>query len=285
MAETSPGELIEQFVIKYLMELRSKLEQCNVELIAQSLVCPSTLLSLDMIDNSLKEFVRSHQKHWLNQVNYQLTKFKDDIHQQHLWKELSSHLPNVDQLLSKRIVRMIAMQEVRLHAIEEMVMFEEQLSHQIVPKSFSCSTAIIIKKQDLRNEQRPQRAMLDDYVQKYESLIQSYDSRYQQELSMLELDLAVERNDNSHTGKALIDCMKSYVSHRNDQIERESLFKVAFFRSELSRRCRRHYRSSSRTTETSSIVFPQAIVDTPNVPLNKAELAYLSRGKNITCIL
>ncbi|CAF0740495.1 unnamed protein product [Didymodactylos carnosus] len=82
MAETSSRELVEQFVIKYLIELRSKLKQCNVELIAQPLVCPSILLSLDMIDNSLKEFVRIHPKHWLNQVNHQLTKFKDDIRQQ-----------------------------------------------------------------------------------------------------------------------------------------------------------------------------------------------------------
>jgi cellulose biosynthesis protein BcsQ len=103
-------------------------EQCNAELIAQSVICPSTWLSLDMINNSLKEFVRSHQKHWLNQVNYQLTKFKDDNRQQQLWKELPSHLPNVDQVLSERIDRMIAMQEVRLHGIEDMVMFEEQLS-------------------------------------------------------------------------------------------------------------------------------------------------------------
>jgi hypothetical protein len=121
--------------------------------------------------------------------------------------------------------------------------------------------------------------MLDDYVHKYKSMIQSYDSRYQQEMSMLELDLTVERIDVSHPRKALIDSIRSYVSHQNDQIERESLFKVTFFRAGLSRRCRRHYRSSSRTTQTSSIVFPQAIVDAPNVPLNKAELAYLSRGK------
>jgi hypothetical protein len=71
--------------------------------------------------------------------------------------------------------------------------------------------------------------MLDDYVHKYKSMIQSYDSRYQQEMSMLELDLTVERIDVSHPRKALIDSIRSYVSHQNDQIDRKVCSKSHFF--------------------------------------------------------
>ena len=98
MARTSSYELIERFVTKHLTEVKLELEQCNNELIVQYPACPSTLPSLDMIDTSLKAFVRSHQKQWLNQVNYQLTKFQDKIRQQEFWKELSLHRLSDDQV-------------------------------------------------------------------------------------------------------------------------------------------------------------------------------------------
>jgi hypothetical protein len=104
MARTSDHELIERFVMKHLTKLELELEQCNAELIAQHLACPLTLPSLDMIDISLKAFVRSHQKHWQNQVNYQLTKFQNKVRQQELWKELLSHRLSDDQVRNESLI-------------------------------------------------------------------------------------------------------------------------------------------------------------------------------------
>jgi hypothetical protein len=99
MARTNVDKLIHQFVLKQLTDLELKLNQCNVELVAQSLTCPTLTLSpLDMIDSSLELFVQSYYKHRSNQINYLLTKHKDKVSQQQLWKGLLEYCPTVDQV-------------------------------------------------------------------------------------------------------------------------------------------------------------------------------------------
>ena len=147
-------------------------------------------------------------------------------------------------------------------------MFEEQLSHQIMPKSFD-------RTNDNKTDPRSQRKMLDAHVKNYESEIQHYERLSQQEMAMLELDSSVET--------VLIDFIKACLNRRTETMKRDISYQVSFFRSGMSRRYHRHFHSASETTKTTHVVFPQVIVDAPNVPLNGAELAYLSRGK--TCFL
>ena len=59
---------------------------------------------MDTVDGALKQFVRLHMKHWSNQVNYQLSDFRDKIRQQGLWKELSLHHCNVEQVKRRKLV-------------------------------------------------------------------------------------------------------------------------------------------------------------------------------------
>ena len=168
------------------------------------------------------------------------------------------------------------MHEAKLQVVEELVLFEEQLSCQIVPKSF-CRSTQMTTTHDKKHDQRCQRAMLDQYMEKCETTIQNYDRCYQQERSMLELELSAAVTGNQRG--AILALLEAYIAHRNDQIRREIFLKVSFFRSGMSRRCRRYHRSTSIKSQTAaSVVFPQVIVDAPNVPFDKAELAYLSRG-------
>ena len=104
-------------------------------------------------------------------------------------------------------------------------------------------------------------------------MIQDYDCRYQQEMSMIEQNSASETGDKE---RMLTQTLEAYVSHRNDQRQHEIFYKMSFFRSKMSRRCRRHYRSASTKPKMNDVVFPKVIVDAPNIPLNKVELAYLS---------
>ena len=66
------------------------------------------------------------------------------------------------------------MQEAKLQVVQELALFEEQLSCQIVPISFGRSTQMTTT-HDKKHEQRSQRAMLNQYMEKYETTIQNYD--------------------------------------------------------------------------------------------------------------
>jgi hypothetical protein len=57
-----------------LHHLQSKRDQYNVELNAQNPSCPPTL-SLDKVDEKLKQFILSHQKQMNNRMKSDLTKF------------------------------------------------------------------------------------------------------------------------------------------------------------------------------------------------------------------
>ncbi len=56
----------------------------------QSTLCPSTLPSLEIIDQRLKEFVRLNHFDLLRTVNYQIYKLNSNIHITKLCKQLSS---------------------------------------------------------------------------------------------------------------------------------------------------------------------------------------------------
>ena len=60
--------------------------------------------SSDIVDDALKRFVRSHLKHWSNQVNYQLTNFKDKVSQRELLKKLSLHRGDVEQIKMRTLI-------------------------------------------------------------------------------------------------------------------------------------------------------------------------------------
>jgi len=45
----------------------------------QSPSCPESL-SIDIIDQRLKEYIYSQQKHFRQKINNQLSKFKENIH-------------------------------------------------------------------------------------------------------------------------------------------------------------------------------------------------------------
>ena len=50
------------FVRNHLSKLNQQYDQCTTQLSTQSLSCPATLLSLQTLDQQLKEFVQFQEK-------------------------------------------------------------------------------------------------------------------------------------------------------------------------------------------------------------------------------
>jgi hypothetical protein len=99
MAKTDEHELCQQFVTTHLSTITLQSEQCTNELNIQFQSCPTTLLPLrTTLDQNLKEFVQIQQKHLSNKMNFQLTRYKDMIHEKELFQTLSTFNRTNDQV-------------------------------------------------------------------------------------------------------------------------------------------------------------------------------------------
>lgn len=98
MAKSNEHDYVKEFVVKYLSGISNKLSSCDNELASQSILCPLAL-GLETTDNSLNEFVRSHQKQFVNQINYKLKKLNGDIQDKYLLEQLYHHSKTVEQVV------------------------------------------------------------------------------------------------------------------------------------------------------------------------------------------
>jgi hypothetical protein len=88
------------------MLLRNKIDQYTIELRTQASSCPSTLSSLEIIDQRLKEFVRLHHISLLKTISYQLNKLKDNIYEKQLSKQLACYCLTTEQVINKKSICM-----------------------------------------------------------------------------------------------------------------------------------------------------------------------------------
>lgn len=78
--------------------LRNKLDQCTDDLNMQSLSYPCTSLSIELIDERLKKFVRQHHVDLWKTINYRKNKLKDIIYEKRLFDKLSSYKLTTEQV-------------------------------------------------------------------------------------------------------------------------------------------------------------------------------------------
>jgi len=86
---TEPN-IIQKYLEDYLILVRKQIDQYTTDLRTQSTLCPSTLPSLEIIDQRLKEFVRLHHFDLLRTIHFQIYKLNSNIHITKLSKQLSS---------------------------------------------------------------------------------------------------------------------------------------------------------------------------------------------------
>ena len=83
MSNTKESHLCLQFLEKYINDIQHQLHQCNQTLITQIQSCPENL-SIDIIDQRLKEYISSQQRKFRHKLDRQLSKFKDNIQEKQL---------------------------------------------------------------------------------------------------------------------------------------------------------------------------------------------------------
>ncbi|CAF1513999.1 unnamed protein product [Adineta ricciae] len=98
IVQSTQHTVVQKYLEEFLVLLRDKIDEYTTELTDQSLSCPPALSPLDIIDGRLKEFVRLHHLDFIRAIRYRIHKFKADIHEKQLGKELSYYFSNVDQL-------------------------------------------------------------------------------------------------------------------------------------------------------------------------------------------
>jgi hypothetical protein len=98
MTKTNEHELCQKFVTNRLTQLNQQYDQCTTELITQYSSCPSTLSSLQTLDQNLKDFVQIQEKYIINKMNAQLTRYKNMIHEQELFQTVLSANLTIDQV-------------------------------------------------------------------------------------------------------------------------------------------------------------------------------------------
>ena len=124
--------------------------------------------------------------------------------------------------------------------------------------------------------QRAKRTMLQNEVQKYETIIQLNERQYNKQLRTLEQHFFKQHGNQTN----IMDSLKSYLVHQTEQALRSVASNAAYCRI----RSTRHFHRSS-TVKNLVGVSPEVIVDVLNIPLNAAELSYLSRGKTYCFVL
>jgi hypothetical protein len=99
MIQSNTHIVIQKYIEDYLILLRNKINQYRAELTKQSASCPLPLSPLEIIDQRLKEFVRSHHIDLIRTINYQVNKVKDNIYEKQLFKQLSCYYLTTEQIV------------------------------------------------------------------------------------------------------------------------------------------------------------------------------------------
>jgi hypothetical protein len=160
-------------------------------------------------------------------------------------------------------------------------MFEQRILCHRLPKSFDDSKVEVEEEhcEKKRNKiiQESKRRILNEQLEKYENKIQYYEHLYQQELAVLEIQISnPTSSDHKRQVTILTHFIKQYFSHYTDRFLRQIRYQESCRHAKLLRHYRRHSLSSS--TKNATDVYPQIIIDVPNVSLNHSQLEYLSRN-------
>ncbi len=98
MVQICDNNLIQQFVDEQIIQMQHRLNVCKSQYLAQTSSCPSTL-SLNLIDEPLKQFVLSHQKHLFRKMNSEVRQFREQIQEKQLFNALNCHHLNAEKVI------------------------------------------------------------------------------------------------------------------------------------------------------------------------------------------
>lgn len=96
MAKTEDFELAKQHLNNYLENIQKHLNQCQIQLTKHASSYPINALPFDQAELCLREFVYRERKYLSTKNNEQLSSFRDEIGEKHLFQIVSTSLSQMD---------------------------------------------------------------------------------------------------------------------------------------------------------------------------------------------
>lgn len=99
MAKTNRYDLCKDYILKSFDQTKRDLDCCNTKLNTQVQSWIPTLPSLEILDTNLKKFVQAQNKRLSNNIEKQLSQYKDISDERNAFEKiLSLHLTPNDQV-------------------------------------------------------------------------------------------------------------------------------------------------------------------------------------------
>ncbi|CAF4939805.1 unnamed protein product, partial [Rotaria socialis] len=275
--ESNESDKIQKSLEEYLILLKNRSNQHENELMIQLSSCPTTLHSLEMIDQRLKEFVRLHHIDLVRTVNYQKHKLKGIIYEKRLFNQLSSYY--LAEVQHQALDQITTIRKKQLNIFEDLTKFERRILCHSLPKTFD-DIPIVAYQNLFGNEtnkimQELRRRKLNDQLKNYELKLQDYEDLYQTEINIFESKLMQTSLNHQHIQADIFrTLLKCYLSHCTNRLIRQIRYKEACVHVKLVRKHHRHLLSKQQIVD----VYPQIIVDVPKISLNRIQLDYLSKS-------
>ena len=296
------NDLLKQFVDEQIFQIQHRLNTCQTECRSSTSSCPSTLI-VDRIDQPLKQFVLSHQKHLFYKMNSEIKRFRDQIQEKHLFASLNYHSFNAQKVRKYFLLvilwsflyyfeqkqlfdRVINIRQNQLQRFEELRQLEQQILCRYLPKAYSQisydlapanltttnivgSTLTEITNNTITSIRREQRTRLENELERYETIIQGYENQYQQGLIELQQCFAHQ----TYNGIPLIDMIQNYLTFKTEKTLRDINHNLVALRMKI---LPRRHRSMMKKLKIDPS--PEVIIDSPDVSFKLEQIAYLSRG-------
>ena len=90
MANTQNYNLSHQYLLRYIEDIKKQMNQLQIKLTEQSEVYPITSISLEQMDQYLKEFVNCQREYLRIRNNNEFHKFADNIMENELFENITS---------------------------------------------------------------------------------------------------------------------------------------------------------------------------------------------------
>ncbi|CAF1513675.1 unnamed protein product [Adineta ricciae] len=268
----------------------TELNKYQTELNTQKQSCPIVDLSMDQIDQCLKQFIDSQRQYLLTRKKNELKKFKDHISTNEIIQSVSiQHQLTVVQNEFLQQAMIIRQQELKIW--EEILMFEIRISCKFLPLNFyqmetfivPLSYIPVIKEQkviEFNNKQykiiqEGKRNWLDIFLHTYEIKLQQYEQQYEnifqqfqgpQQLSTGQITTMDDSSD-------LMNKTQEYINNQTNKLKEDISQKMAFFRRKLLT-----YRQSSSTSKDTVGVSPESYLALYENPFNTCQWNQLSLG-------
>ncbi|CAM4987477.1 unnamed protein product [Rotaria socialis] len=226
MAKTNEPDLCKQYIVEYLNEIKIHLDLCRIKLNTQAQSWISTLPSLEILDDNLKQYVRLQNKHLSTTIDKQLARYKNVLEEKKVLQQISFYLTPNDQVLMDELINL---QQIQIQLLEEFNMLEQRIICKILPPNVDSldhliqshlytplvhdTTSIEFKIQSDRIIQQIKRTWLNIYYKAYEMKIQEYEKQYKENLHMFQLRFEFAPTPTPRQSQVALDIASSQIEH------------------------------------------------------------------------